>query len=52
MIDIAVLIVISVITLIFAWTSKELNRKEESSCLSYMLPIWYISVSGKAVISL
>ena len=28
MIDIAVLIVISVITLIFAWTSKELNRKE------------------------
>ncbi len=27
MIDIAVLIVISVITLIFAWTSKELNRK-------------------------
>ena len=28
MIDIAVLIVISVITLFFAWTSKELNRKE------------------------
>ena len=28
MIDIAVLIVISVITLIFAWTSKELNRRE------------------------
>ena len=28
MIDIAVLIVISVITLIFAWTSKALNRKE------------------------
>ena len=28
MIDIAVLIVISAITLIFAWTSKELNRKE------------------------
>lgn len=28
MIDIAVLIVISVIALIFAWTSKELNRKE------------------------
>ena len=28
MIDIAVLIVISVITLIFAWASKELNRKE------------------------
>ena len=27
MIDIAVLIVISVITLIFAWTSKELNRR-------------------------
>ena len=28
MIDIAVLIVISAITLIFAWTSKELNRRE------------------------
>ena len=50
MIDIAVLIVISVITLIFAWTSKELNRKE--GIIMLMLPIWYISVSGKAVISL
>lgn len=28
MIDIAFLIVISVITLVFAWTSKEINRKE------------------------
>ena len=28
MIDIAFLILISVITLVFAWTSKEINRKE------------------------
>ena len=28
MIDIAFLIIVSIITLIFAWTSKEINRKE------------------------
>ena len=35
-----------------AWTQKNSTARKESSCLSYMLPIWYISVSGKAVISI
>ena len=46
-IDTVVLIVMSLVVLVFAWTSKVINRKEGIAMLACMRRIWCISASGK-----